>query len=111
MARNDHIWIFWVSAHKGVQGNETADEMAKKAAGGQSNEAPDRVPWQVNLPHLSWRATDSANGLAFPTKVKTFWVIKYLNIYSANKWGVHKRCRFMRIFTSNSPICDPIKTH
>ena len=26
-----------------------------------------------------------ADGLAFPTKMKTFWVIKYLNIYSTNK--------------------------
>ena len=27
----------------------------------------------------------STDGLAFPTKMKTFWVIKYLNIYSTNK--------------------------
>ena len=27
----------------------------------------------------------SADGLASPTKIKTFWVIKYLNIYSTNK--------------------------
>ena len=27
----------------------------------------------------------SMDGLAFPTKIKTFWVIKYLNIYSTNK--------------------------
>ena len=27
----------------------------------------------------------SADGLASPTKMKTFWVIKYLNIYSTNK--------------------------
>ena len=25
------------------------------------------------------------NGLAFSNKMKTFWVIKYLNIYSTNK--------------------------
>ena len=25
MARNNHIWIGWVSAHKGVQGNEMID--------------------------------------------------------------------------------------
>ena len=25
------------------------------------------------------------DGLAFPNKMKTFWVIKYLNIYSTNK--------------------------
>ena len=27
----------------------------------------------------------SADGLASSTKMKTFWVIKYLNIYSTNK--------------------------
>ena len=27
----------------------------------------------------------SMDGLASPTKMKTFWVIKYLNIYSTNK--------------------------
>ena len=31
-------------------------------------------------------STDSADGLAFPTKMKTFWVIKYLNIYSTNSY-------------------------
>ena len=56
-------------------------------------------------------STDSADGLASLIKMKTFWVIKYLNIYSTNKWCVQKRCRFMRRFTSNSPICDAIKTH
>ena len=30
-------------------------------------------------------STDSADGLAFPNKMKTVWVIKYLNIYSTNK--------------------------
>ena len=34
--------------------------------------------------HLS-TSTDFADGLAFPTKMKTFWVIKYLSIYSTNK--------------------------
>ena len=27
----------------------------------------------------------SADGLAFSTKMKTFWVIKYLNVHSTNK--------------------------
>ena len=30
-------------------------------------------------------STDSADGLVSPNKMKTFWVIKYLNIYSTNK--------------------------
>ena len=29
-------------------------------------------------------STESADGLAFLTEMKTFWVIKYLNIYSTN---------------------------
>ena len=33
----------------------------------------------------SGSSTESADGLAFPTKTKTFWVIKYLNIYPTNK--------------------------
>ena len=44
-------------------------------------------------------------------KMKTFWVIKYLNIYSTNKCCVQKRCRFMRRFTSNSPIYNMINRH
>ena len=56
-------------------------------------------------------STDSADGLVFPTKMKTFRVIKYLNIYFTDKWGVQKGCRFMRRFTSNSLICDKMKTH
>ena len=31
-----------------------------------------------------WTLT-STDGLASPTKMKTFWVIKYLNVYSTNK--------------------------
>ena len=35
-------------------------------------------------PGQLWALT-STDGLASPTKMKTFWVIKYLNIYSTNK--------------------------
>ena len=53
----------------------------------------------------------AADGLASLTKMKTFWVIKYLNIYSTNKRCIQKRCTFMRRFTSNSPIYNMIKLH
>ena len=52
----------------------------------------------------------TADSLAFPTKTKTFRVIKYLNIHPTNKWAVQKRYRFMCRFT-DSLICDAMKTH
>ena len=58
MANNNHIWICWVPAHRGIQGNEMVDEMAKEAASGQSDEVLDRVRWQTSLPHLARRTTE-----------------------------------------------------
>ena len=43
-----------------------------------------RGPGVRGWPGNSGPSTESANGLAFPTKAKTFWVIKYLNIYPTN---------------------------
>ena len=47
-------------------------------------------PWMARCPWMAWQyssgpSTDFPDGLAFPTKMKTFWVIKYLNIYSTNR--------------------------
>ena len=58
MADNNHIWICWVPAHRGVQGNEVADRVAREAAEGQLDEVPDQVRWQTSLPHLTGRTTE-----------------------------------------------------
>ena len=58
MANNNHIWICWVPAHRGAQGNEMVDRMAKEAVSGQSDEVPDQVRWQSSPPHLARRATE-----------------------------------------------------
>ena len=42
---NNHIWICWGPAHRGVQGNGVADRMAKGAASGQTDDVPDQIRW------------------------------------------------------------------
>ena len=40
---------------------------------------------ECNLFGANGGSRPSMDGLAYPTKMKTFWIIKYLNIYSTNK--------------------------
>ena len=53
--RNNEVAIHWVPAHHGVQGNETADEMARAAGeGNQPDDAvPDELRWETSLSHMA----------------------------------------------------------
>ena len=64
MARNNHIWICWAPAHRGIPGNEVADSAAKEAAGGQSEEVLDEVRRQTSLPHPARKSTERRSATA-----------------------------------------------
>ena len=63
--KTEQVMVHWVPAHRGVAGNEVADDLAKQAAGGPSrefSEVPDQVRWQVSLSHLHRMATEQRSG-------------------------------------------------
>ena len=101
--------VRWTPAHRWV---EVADEWARAAAESPCDTAKNILS-EASLGFVSGSITEartvlsvsvvfgancgpgirgwpgyggpSADGLASPTKMKTFWVVKYLNIYSTNK--------------------------
>ena len=59
MSRDNEVILLWVPAHLGIAGNEEADRLAKKAAGGRTREVPEVIRWKTTLSHLSRRAAES----------------------------------------------------
>ena len=60
MSRNNEVAIHWVPAHHRVQGNETADKMARAAAeGNHALAVPDEFRWETSLSHMARVATEN----------------------------------------------------
>ena len=63
MSRNNEAAIHWVPTHHGVQGNETADEMARAAAEGNHPDdalaAPDELRWETSFSQMARVATEN----------------------------------------------------
>ena len=59
VSRSNEVVIHWAPAQHGVQGNETADEMAKAAAEGNhpDDAVPDDPRWETSLSHMARVAT------------------------------------------------------
>ena len=63
VAAGSEIGISWVPAHSEVEGNEIADDIAKKAAEGSlPYKVLDGVRWQASPPHLSRRDSEGRAG-------------------------------------------------
>ena len=60
LTRQSVVTIRWVPAHHAIQGNETADAMAKIAAEGVHPEynVPDHYRWETSLAHMSRVASE-----------------------------------------------------
>ena len=59
MDRGNKVSILWVPTPLGVAGNEAADRLAKKAAGGQIRDVSDDYRWEASLSHLSLAASEN----------------------------------------------------
>ena len=66
MSRQNKVTICWVPAHHAIQGNETADTMAKIAAEGTHLEynVPDNYRLETSLAHMSRVASDKQRVMA-----------------------------------------------
>ena len=61
MSRGNEVAIHWIPARHGVQGNETADEVAKAVAEGNhpGDAVPDELRCETSLSHLARVATEN----------------------------------------------------
>ena len=56
--RGTNVTVRWTPAHRGVEGNEHADMLAKRAAEGKENRAEPGCQGEASLSHLSRKTTE-----------------------------------------------------
>ena len=76
-ARNPSLALTlqWVPGHKGIEGNEAADQQAKRAAGGESS-SPERLP---TILRSGLKTSKSAKKQELKTKVKLTALMAFKN--------------------------------